>query len=281
MRRRLPRTSPAEQRSVPRARLARDGAPLGGSCGPDHAETPIAVRIEGLALRHPGGPIVLEIDELTIRPGKVVALVGPNGSGKSTLISALAGLLAPARGTISINGVAPARQGCDIAVAFQATPATAGLPLTVRDVVSMGRFPHRGLIGALGADDHIAIEDALHRLSVDDLGDRQLEELSGGQRQRVLVARALAQRARVLLLDEPTTGLDLTSRDRILATISDERRRGTTVVMATHQLDDADGVADLVAVVAGRLIAHGPPADVLRPEVLQRAYVPQTPMLRR
>lgn len=265
---------------MPRERLARDGAPVGGFCGSDRAQKPAAVRIEGLALRHPGGPIVLAIDELAIGPGKVAALVGPNGSGKSTLISALAGLLAPARGTISINGSAPAGQGRDIAVAFQATPATTGLPLTVRDVVSMGRDPHRGLVGALGADDRIAIDDALHRLSVDDLGDRQLEELSGGQRQRVFVARALAQRARVLLLDEPTTGLDLTSRNRILATISDERRLGTTVVMATHQLDDAADVADLVAVLAGRLIAHGPPTDVLRPDVLHRDYVPPTPVPR-
>lgn len=235
------------------------------------------MQISGLALRHPGGPIVLELDEFSILPGRVLALVGPNGSGKSTLISALGGLIAPASGVISVHGASPAGQRRDIAVAFQATPSTAGLPLMVRDVVAMGRFPHRGLVGRFVASDRAAIDEALARLSVADLGHRQVEELSGGQRQRVLVARALAQRARVLLLDEPTTGLDLTSRDRILTAIDDERRRGVTVVMATHDLDDVEQVADDVAVLAGRLIAHGPPADVIHPDVLQRAYVPLTP----
>lgn len=236
--------------------------------------TTAAIRISDLALRHPGGPIVLEMDEFMIGSGRVVALVGPNGSGKSTLISALAGLLPPARGTIRVHGASPAEQGRAIAVAFQATPATAGLPLTVRDVVSMGRFPHRGLVGRFDAGDRAAVDEALDRLSVADLADRQLEELSGGQRQRVLVARALAQRARVLLLDEPTTGLDLASRERILATIDDERRSSVTVVLATHQLDDAEQVADDLVVLAGRLLAHGPPSEVLRSDELKRAYLP-------
>lgn len=239
----------------------------------DHGPA-LVVEIDSIALRHPGGPVVLRIEQLSMAPARVVALVGPNGSGKSTLIGALAGLVTPDVGTVSVLGSPPSGMGREIAVVFQAAPSTVGLPLTVREVVGMGRFPHRGLTKAFRADDRAAVDEALERLGVAELARRQLEELSGGQRQRVLVARALAQQGRVLLLDEPTTGLDMTSRDRILEVIAAERDRGSTVVMATHQLDDAVRIADEVALLAGRLIAHGPPDRVLSPEVLHRAYVP-------
>lgn len=274
MRRRSPRTWATERTRPPRGRPTRVRREGVDTAAPEIAAVAPAVSIEGLELRHPGGPVVLHIDELSIARARVVALVGPNGSGKSTLIAALAGLLTPAAGAISVNGATPVGQGRDIAVVFQAAPSTAGLPLTVREVVAMGRFPHRGLIGTLRVEDRTAVDESLARLDVADLASRQLEELSGGQRQRVLVARALAQQAQVLLLDEPTTGLDMNSRDRILEVIADERRRGTTVVMATHQLDDAVRSADEVALLASRLIAHGPPEHVLCPDVLHRAYVP-------
>lgn len=233
-----------------------------------------AVSVEQLALHHPGGPIVLEIDELSVGRGQVVALIGPNGSGKSTLIAAMAGLLAPARGRVIVAGSAPRARSKEVAVVFQAAPSLAGLPLTVREIVGMGRFPHRGLVRPFGATDRAAIDEALERLEVTDLAHRQIEELSGGQRQRVLVARALAQRGELLLLDEPTTGLDMTSRDRILEVVADERERGTTVVMATHQLDDASRTADRIVLLAGRVVADGSPAAVLCPEVMRGAYVP-------
>jgi ABC-type Mn2+/Zn2+ transport system ATPase subunit len=224
----------------------------------------------GLTLAHGAAVAVREAD-FTFRPGEVTALVGPNGSGKSSLLTAVAGLLAPVAGTLTVGGRPPADVRRQVASVFQATPADALLPVTVREVVAMARFGGLGLLRRPTAADRAAVADAMQRLEVDRMADRHLGELSGGERQRVLVAQGLAQGAAILLLDEPLTGLDLVSRARIMAALDGERDAGRTVVHATHDLDDAEQ-ADHVLLLAGRVVAAGPPAQALTDVNLRAAY---------
>lgn len=210
-----------------------------------------------------GSHIALRDADFTFAPGTVTALVGPNGSGKSTLLNAIAGLAPLRSGTLTV--------GSPCAYVLQTTAANEVLPVTVREVVTMGRFAERGLLRRLRPRDHAAVDHAMERMEVSDLADRHLRELSGGQRQRVLVAQGLAQQAGILLLDEPLTGLDLVSRRRILDAIAAERTAGRTVVLSTHDLDDAD-TADQALLLANRIIATGPPADVLTDPNLRTAY---------
>lgn len=201
--------------------------------------------------------------DLALAPGTATALIGPNGSGKSTLLRVIAGLVAPSAG----------RLDCDrtIAMVLQSTDIDRGVPITVRDVVSMARYPHRGLLGRFRSEDRRVVDDALERLDILDLQRRQLHELSGGQRQRVLVAQGIAQQADVLLLDEPVNGLDVTSRRLILDLVDAERDAGRTVVVSTHHLDDARR-CDRVLLLDGRILADGPPERVLADEVLDQAF---------
>ncbi|HSK91824.1 MAG TPA: zinc ABC transporter ATP-binding protein AztA [Euzebyales bacterium] len=211
--------------------------------------------------------------DVAVPQGTVTALVGPNGSGKSTLLSAIAGLVPLTAGALTVLGRRPGHNGLAARVAYvlQSTPANESLPVTVREVVTMARFARRGLFSRLTAADRRAVDDALAQLQVADLADRHLRELSGGQRQRVLVAQGLAQGADLLLLDEPVTGLDLTSRERILAVVDDVRDGGGTVIVATHDLDDAER-ADHVMLLAGTVVAAGTPEQVITAAHLRRAY---------
>ena len=201
----------------------------------------------------------------------VTALVGPNGSGKSTLLGAIAGLYEPRSGTIRVLGDVPSRVRRRVAYVLQSTEVDESLPITVREVVAMGCYARRGMLGRLRADDRSAIDAAMERLQIVDLHRRHLRELSGGQRQRVYVAQGLVQGGDVLLLDEPVTGLDVVSRHTILEVVHEERDAGRTVVLSTHDLGEA-ATADNVVLLAGRVVASGPPADVLTDEWLSAAY---------
>jgi manganese transport system ATP-binding protein len=148
---------------------------------------------------------------------------------------------------------------------------SATLPLSVREVVTMGRYASRGLFGRLGPGDRVAVDHALERLDIADLARRQLGALSGGQRQRVFVAQGLAQQADVLLLDEPVTGLDLVTQDRILDVVAEERDAGRAVILSTHDLAEASR-ADQLVLLAGRIVATGTPTEVLTEANLTAAY---------
>ena len=205
----------------------------------------------------------LEGVTFSLSGGRVTTLIGPNGSGKSTLLHAIAGLVAPARGTVRVDGT--------VAYVLQSVHVNEALPVTVREVVAMGRYGDRGLVGRLNGEDRQLVDDALGRLGLTDLARRHLRELSGGQRQRVFVAQALVQRAPILLLDEPVTGLDLPSRETILDVVRTEADEGRAVVMSTHDLGEA-AHGDEVLLLAGRLVAQGSPADVLTTACLSEAY---------
>lgn len=235
----------------------------------DPSAAPV-VAASGLVLAH-GEHVALDTSDLDLPEGAVVACIGPNGSGKSSLLDAICGLLRPAAGHLEVRGRPPGASDADLAYVFQSTEVPAQLPLTVREVVTMGRYRTTGLLGRVGRDGHAAVERAMERVEVADLADRQLLELSGGQRQRALVAQGLASEAALLVLDEPMTGLDVVSRARILDVIREERSRGHSVVFSTHDLGEAAD-ADVVVLLAGRVVASGPPEAVLTEDHLLEAY---------
>ena len=218
-----------------------------------------------------GANPVLAASDFALAPGTVTALIGPNGSGKSSLLDAMAGLLPVRGGSLEVLGASPRNARARTAYVLQSTAVNEALPISAREVVAMARYPGRGLFARSQREDRDAVEEALERLGVAALGTRHLHELSGGQRQRVLVAQGLAQDADLLLLDEPLSGLDIASRERILATVEEERRRGRTVVIATHDLGEAEH-ADQVLLLDGRVVAAGPPQAVITPEHLADAY---------
>jgi ABC-type Mn2+/Zn2+ transport system ATPase subunit len=204
-------------------------------------------------------------------PRGVTSLVGPNGSGKSTLLHAIAGLLEPRRGTVTVDGRPPGEVRRRIAYVLQAQHAPAHLPVTVREVVALGRAPVRGAVGRLRREDRLAVDDAIERVELGRLAGRHLSELSGGERQRAFVAQGLAQQGDVVLLDEPTAGLDVASTEQIRTVLQQERDAGHTIVVATHDLADAAD-SDHVVLLAGRVVAAGPPATALTPAHLRAAY---------
>jgi ABC-type Mn2+/Zn2+ transport system ATPase subunit len=205
----------------------------------------------------------LEEVNVVFESGTSVALVGSNGSGKTTMLEVLAGLLAPTNGTVECRPDI-------VAMVTQHNPHRWS-PLTVGEVVTMARYGAPLLPRRLTEEDHCAVADACNRMEVAELRERQLGELSGGQRQRVLIAQALTRRAPLLLLDEPITGLDLASQERILEVLEEETTRDVTVVLSTHHLDEARH-CDRVLLLAGRLVADGSPDEVLRPDLLRRAF---------
>lgn len=252
----------------PAARQAAVGQPAVG----EPAVRESAVRGRGVRVAY-GEHVALAPSDFSVAPGTITAVVGPNGSGKSTLLSAIAGLLPLSGGELAVLGERPGAKplATRLAYVLQATPAAAHLPVTVREVVTMGRFALRGHFRRLTSEDRRIVADAMEQLEVTDLADRHLLELSSGQRQRVLVAQGMAQQAELLLLDEPLTGLDLASARRISDALAGLRSAGGTVLLATHDLGDAER-CDEVMLVAGRIVALGAPDDVITTTNLRAAY---------
>lgn len=218
-----------------------------------------------------GTRTALTASDFTIPEGSITAIIGPNGSGKSTLLHAIAGLLPISGGSLRVFGAEPEASREKVSYVLQYTAAPAGTPLTVRETVGMARYPGVGLIRRFTGADKERIASALARLEITDLEKRHLTELSGGQRQRVYVAQGIAQDHAMLLLDEPLTGLDLNSARTIDAIIHEEPTRGCTVVLTTHDLEEARA-ADHVILTSGRVIACGAPAAVLTSANLAHAY---------
>ncbi|MFF4795427.1 ABC transporter ATP-binding protein [Streptomyces sp. NPDC001276] len=236
------------------------------------AETKGAIRVEGLRFGYPGREVLNGID-LGIATGELVALVGLNGCGKSTLLRLCAGLLKPAAGRVLLGGDdlsslsrrAAARR---VALLHQQVPQVPGM--TVRHLVRQGRYAARGPLGMLRDGDDAVCARAMADVGVAEWADRPVDALSGGERQRVRLAMALAQDAHVLLLDEPTTYLDLRHQLEVMQTVVRLREeRGLTVVMVLHDLGHAARFADrVVALRHGRVAADGPPAEVVTPALL-------------
>ena len=206
-----------------------------------------------------------------IPASSITAIIGPNGSGKSTMLNGIAGLVQPSTGSITTLPIDDRPR--QVAYVLQATRVNESLPITVREVVTMGRYPSTGPYRRLGGGDRSAVAAAMERMEIAGLADRHITELSGGQRQRVFVAQGLAQEHDMLLLDEPLTGLDITSAQAIDDVIHEEQSHGCTIVQTTHDLTAAQ-VADYVILMSGRIVASGPPRDVLTENNLRAAYGP-------
>jgi manganese transport system ATP-binding protein len=226
----------------------------------------VAVQAEEVVLGH-DGRVAIKASSFAIPAGRITAVIGPNGSGKSTLLDGIAGLIDPSSGTLVVSPADEQR----IAYVLQTRKVNDALPVTVREVVTMGRYASRGAYGRLTTTDRQTVDESLGRMAITDLADRHLNELSGGQRQRVFVAQGLAQDHDMLLLDEPLTGLDLTSAQAIDSVIHDENAHGCTVVMSTHDLAEARA-ADHVVLLSGGVVASGPPGHVLTEDHLAAAY---------
>jgi iron complex transport system ATP-binding protein len=220
---------------------------------------------------------VLRRLDLTVPDGKTTVIVGPNACGKSTLLRTLARLLRPSEGVVSLDQLPlPRYRGKHLATLLGLLPQQPVAPdgITVTDLVARGRYPRQGFLGQRTAADSAAVAAALIATDTADLAERRLEELSGGQRQRVWIAMALAQQTDILLLDEPTTFLDVTHQIEVLDLLADlNRRAGTTIVMVLHDLNLAARYADhLIVMSAGRIVAEGTPRAVITKEIVSESF---------
>ncbi|MBK3634958.1 ABC transporter ATP-binding protein [Streptomyces sp. MBT97] len=234
------------------------------------------MRARGLHLAYDGRTVVEDLD-LTVPTERITAIVGANACGKSTLLRALARLLTPRQGVVELDGAAlrsiPTRE---LARTLGILPQTPVAPegLTVFDLVGRGRSPHQTWWRQWSAADEEAVHGALAATGLTDLADRPVDELSGGQRQRAWIAMAVAQGTPVLLLDEPTTYLDLAHQIDVLDLITDlNRREGRTVVMVLHDLNQACRYADhVIAMKGGRVVAEGAPAEVVTEATVEDVF---------
>jgi ABC-type Mn2+/Zn2+ transport system ATPase subunit len=223
-----------------------------------------AVVARGLTVRI-GRVTALEEIDLEVPAGTSVAVLGPNGAGKSTLFHAAVGLREPARGTIATG----TRR---IAFVPQRLDVEPGFPVTVADVVRMGRYRDLGLTRRFGERDRALVAEGLDALGIGSLAGRRFGELSGGERQRALLAQAVAQDARLLLLDEPFTGVDAPTGEAVRALLRRWREEGRTVLVATHDLESAARDYDLVLCLNRRAVAFGPPERVCTPDTLAETF---------
>ena len=224
-----------------------------------------------------GERTVLDTLNVDIKRGAVTSIVGPNGCGKSTLLRTMSRLLNPAKGEIVLDGKSihdiPTRK---LATQLGLLPQTPIAPdgIMVADLVGRGRTPHQGILGRWSQQDYDIVAEALETTGISDLAERSIDELSGGQRQRVWIAMALAQRTETLLLDEPTTYLDVKHQLDVLDLLTElNRDRGTTIVMVLHDLNLAARYSDeLVAVSGGKVFAHGHPREVITKENVKSVF---------
>ena len=217
--------------------------------------------------KHP----VVEGVMLDMYPGELLVLIGTNGSGKSTLLKTLAGLIHPVHGDLHVLGQHAGQLPTRVAYLPQHPVSSHTLPLQVRDVVTMGRFAHLGLFKRTSSSDRAIVNSAMQRTGINEQASKPIRDLSGGQQQRTHLAQVLAREAEILLLDEPTAGLDINGRKLVSELIAAERARGVTVVMATHELADAEQ-ATSVMLLAQRVVSIGPPKYALRDEYLRECF---------
>ena len=236
---------------------------------PHDVSSPI-VKISGLSVRY-NGQLALEGISFDLSPGERVAVVGPNGAGKSTLFKVIAGVLKPGEGTVDIYGHEPGGHFC-IAYLPQRSLVDWNFPVSVADVVMMGRISQLGLLRQPRNRDWEKVNQALEVVRLADLSKRQISELSGGQQQRMFIARALAQEAELMLMDEPFSGLDANSQEQLYDIFEELRHRKVTVLVALHDLKVAAERFDRVILLNRLLLGFGRPQEIFTAERLTSAY---------
>ncbi len=234
-------------------------------------EEKYALEIEDLSLAYHEEAVLWDVD-LKIPRGCCCALIGPNGAGKSTLLQASLGLLRPISGQIHwLGGLFPARRQC-IAYMPQQSQVNWDFPLTVRELVRMGRYPHRHFWQRLKYNDRQIAEAALERMGLLALADHQISELSGGQKQRAFLARAICQDAEIYVLDEPLAGVDIASESVIMNCLHDFQAQGKSIIVVHHDLSSLPRYFNYAVLLNRSILAVGTPDEVLRDEQLRLAY---------
>ena len=238
----------------------------------DQAPTgPPAVELLNVSAGYDGRTALDDVT-VTVDAGRLVAIFGPNGGGKTTMLKIVAGLLRPWSGAVTVLGAAPGRTARRVAYVPQAELVDWGFPVSVWDVVMMGRYPRLGPLGRPGHADREAVLEALTKVGMESSARTQIGSLSGGQRRRAFLARALASKPDLYLLDEPVTGVDVRTQEDLMGVLEREARLGKTVLATTHDLAAAAQHFDRVIAVNRRLIASGPASLVLDSDVLARTY---------
>jgi ABC-type Mn2+/Zn2+ transport system ATPase subunit len=235
-----------------------------------HRDDQPILDVHKVSVRYNGRYAIQDIT-FHLHAGERVAVVGPNGAGKSTLFKVIAGVLQPVSGEVNVYGSMPRGHVC-IAYIPQRSQVDWSFPVSVADVVMMGRIAKLGPLGWPKKRDWDLVHETLRIVELDDLAKRQIGELSGGQQQRMFIARALAQEAELMLMDEPLSGLDAPSQEGILSLLDDLQQKKVTVMVATHDLEQASEYFDRIMLLNRRLIGFGPPAQVLQTDKLIQAY---------
>ena len=241
---------------------------------PTSFSPPLSLAAIDVAVTYPNGLSALRDASFRLDGGTICALVGVNGSGKSTLFKALMGFVDPTTGRVEINGrpVREAQQQSWVAYVPQAEEVDWTFPVSVHDVVMMGRYGYMNFLRIARAADRSAVETSLRRVGMWDYRDRQIGELSGGQKKRVFVARALAQNGRVILLDEPFTGVDVGTEEAIVTLLRELRDEGRLILVSTHNLGSVPEFCDQVVLINRTVLAYGPTSEVFTAENLTRAF---------
>lgn len=239
---------------------------------------PARLDIENVTIAYDGAPILRDLT-FQVPHGAQVAVVGPNGAGKSTLFKALVGLLPLQEGRILVHGRPRGSHHDCVAYVPQRGEVDWRFPVNVEDVVMMGRFRHQGYFGRPSQADRKAVAAALEHMGIHSLAKQPIGDLSGGQQQRVFLARALAQEPHILLMDEPFTGVDVTTQEAVLGVLDELRAEGLTVMVSTHDLSLAMQRFELVLLLNRELLAYGPPSAVFTPEHVREAFGGQALML--
>lgn len=237
-----------------------------------------AIEVAGATVRY-GDVLALDDVSLSVEAGRVTGLIGMNGSGKSTLFKTILGLVHPASGTVRIDGGDPAaaRKRGRIGYVPQSEDVDWAFPISVRDVVMMGRYGGQGFLRRPRPADQDAVAEALDRVELSDLADRQIGALSGGQRKRAFVARGIAQGAGILLLDEPFAGVDKRSEATIVRLLRELAAAGSTVLVSTHDLHALPDLADEAVLLLRTVLFHGPVGEALDPAQLGRVFGLEAP----
>lgn len=232
-----------------------------------------SIEVKDLVVRY-GDVVALDGVTLSLPPGQVTGLIGMNGSGKSTLFKAIMGMVRPDHGSVLLDGVSPtlARKRGLVGYVPQSEDVDWEFPVSVRDVVMMGRYGHLGLTRRPRALDRAAVAEALERVELTDYADRQIGQLSGGQKKRAFVARGLAQDAQILLLDEPFAGVDKRSEATIVRLLKEVAADGRTILVSTHDLHALPRLADEAVLLLRKVLFQGSVQDALRPESLALTF---------
>jgi manganese/zinc/iron transport system ATP- binding protein len=237
----------------------------------DTKKSEVAIEVFDLTVAYDIKPVLWDID-LLFRQGKSTAIVGPNGAGKSTLIKAMLGMIRPVTGAVHFYSESGLLQRNQIAYVPQSTSIDWDFPITVFDVVLMGRYGHLGWVKRPGKKDKDLTIAALEKVGMQDFRDRQISELSGGQQQRAFLARAFAQEAKMYLMDEPFKGVDAHTETVIVGLLKEITSSGNTIVLVHHDLNTVADYFDEVCLINKRIIEHGPVEEIFNEQNINRTY---------